>query len=134
MVLVVVPNLAASGRHETPRVRLNDRPAQPAVQSAVNVTRDAYVRQLRYMDSFFDGLVITPARDPAARNATIVALSDHGFRFGRARFEFLYIPFLLRRAGQMIRENVVQPESVETLPQQTLINACEVPQPFRMGY
>jgi len=95
---------------------------------------DAYVRQLRYVDRLFDRLVSTLARDPAARNATIVALSDHGFRFGGRDSDPLHIPFLARHAGQMSREDVVQPESGETLLQQTLVDACETPQPNRVGH
>ncbi|MGE3706597.1 MAG: sulfatase-like hydrolase/transferase [Vicinamibacterales bacterium] len=84
----------------------------------------SYVAQLRYTDrligDLLDGLDRAGARDAA----TILVLSDHGFRFGGRDTDPRHVPFLVKHAGQREPETIHTPAQAEHLLPQVLDRAC----------
>jgi hypothetical protein len=85
---------------------------------------DGYRGQLRYVDRLVDEIVTGLRREGAFDRSTLVVLADHGFRFGGAERDQLHIPFIVKRAGQVAREDVTATEHGEVLLTQVVEQSC----------
>jgi hypothetical protein len=86
---------------------------------------DAYRRQLRYVDRLVDGIVGGMMRAGTFDRTTLVVLADHGFRFGGRERDALHIPFIVKRAGQTSRVNIVDAQRGEQLLRDIVSGSCD---------
>jgi hypothetical protein len=84
----------------------------------------AYVNQLRYSDRLFGEIVTAMQQRGSFDRATIVLFSDHGFRSGGRETNSRHVPFLVKKAGQTARVDVIEAMAGERLLLQTVRDGC----------
>ena len=83
-----------------------------------------YVAQLAYVDRLVGEAVARLRESGAYDGATVVLMSDHGWRFGGNEQDPQHVPFIVKRPGQRTREDVTTPERGELLLKQVLQQSC----------
>jgi hypothetical protein len=92
---------------------------------AVRTSPDTwYVGQMHYADRIFGELVEHLRRNGDFDRATVVVLSDHGFRFGGREADPLHVPFLVKAAGQRAPASVATPARAEILLREIVQRSC----------
>ncbi|OFW00428.1 MAG: hypothetical protein A3I61_04810 [Acidobacteria bacterium RIFCSPLOWO2_02_FULL_68_18] len=84
----------------------------------------AYVRQVEYVDRIVGDLVAVLERAGVYDRTTLVVLADHGYRFGGRERDPLHIPFIVKKPGQAVREDVRTGLQGEVLLKDVLEGAC----------
>jgi hypothetical protein len=87
---------------------------------------DAYRRQLRFVDGLVGSLVQEMGAGGTYDSATIVLLSDHGYRFGGSERDVLHIPFIVKTPRQSARSEVATSEPGEQLLKRIVEGACRL--------
>jgi hypothetical protein len=86
---------------------------------------DRYHRQIRYVDRLVATIVSAMQRDGSYDRATIVLMSDHGFRFGGRERDPMHIPFIVKAPGESARKDVAAPVQAAQLLPQILTKKCQ---------
>jgi hypothetical protein len=84
-----------------------------------------YVRQLHYADRLFGELMARMQQDGSFDRTTVVLFSDHGFRSQGRETNSRHVPFLVKRAGQAARMNVMEQTPAEQLLMQVVTGPCQ---------
>jgi hypothetical protein len=95
-------------------------PANPYLR-----TRDAYRRQLRYVDHLLGKLLLGIESRDRFRGAYVIVLSDHGYRAGREPATHEEIPLFVKAPFQKSRRDVWQRTHSEELLAEILRTASE---------
>jgi hypothetical protein len=85
----------------------------------------AYARQLEYVDYLAGELLAGLRRAGSYDRATVVILSDHGWRFGGAtERDVLHVPFIVKYPNQRERRDVTDAEQGELVLKQVVERSC----------
>ncbi len=85
---------------------------------------EAYVAQIGYVDRLVGALVTRLKAAGAFDRSTLIVFSDHGFRFGGRDTNPDHIPFIVKRAGQRARRDVLEAVAGEEVLRNELTAAC----------
>jgi hypothetical protein len=85
---------------------------------------DAYVAQIGYVDRLVGDLMDRMKRAGSFDRTTVIVFSDHGFRFGGREDNPVHIPFIVKHAGQTVRQDVLEEVRGEELLRDQVVGAC----------
>jgi hypothetical protein len=85
---------------------------------------DLYARQIRYVDRLVGQILAAMQRDGSYDDATVIVMSDHGFRFGGRERDPMHIPFIVKEPGQTARRDMDAPAPAVSLLPAVLAQNC----------
>ena len=85
---------------------------------------DQYVRQIHYVDHLFGQIVEHVRQAGVYERTTVILFADHGFRSSAREHEVRHVPFIVKKAGQTTRIDVMEPQQGELLLRQLVESSC----------